>query len=466
MLQQAIHYFFPDLHREELHKFSLLAIIGFFVIGTYWLLRLLKQTIFFKIAFPQELGWALNQGALFQPTAKFWSPFVVLATVLIYSKLVDMFKKHQLFYIICSFYGILFAGIAGVILVKEWYGAAVLGKQVLASVGWINYFAVESFGSLVVALFWSFTNSITTAGDAKKGFPVIVTVMQIGAIVGSALLLSTEHVGAMWPFILLTAIFMFIIVGMMWYFMKVIPHQELIGNTAAAENEKKKEGFFEGFISGLVLLATRPYLMGILVISTFYEVCSQIIDYQMHAQASRLPELASEIAFSRFEGIFGVSSNGLSFLIALLGTSYIIKRWGTRLSLLVYPTIFAMTIGVLLFYFSYGSPTPTHLVWATFGAFMIIKSIGYALNNPLKEMMYIPTSKDAKFKSKGWIDMFGGRFAKAAGGRITNLFKHDLSDLMVYGTFISFGVIGVWFAAALYVGSKNEKLLKSGTIVE
>jgi len=465
MLKNVVHYFFPDLHKDETRKFGLLAITGFFVIGTYWLLRLLKQTIFFKIAFPAELGWALHQGALFQPLAKFWSPFIVLVTVLVYSKLIDIFKKHQLFYIICSFYGILFASIASLILVKEWYGAQVLGKELLAITGWVNYFAVESFGSLVVALFWSFTNSITNTDDAKKGFPLIVTFMQIGAIGGSALLLVTEHVGAMWPFILLTSIFMFIIVGMIWYFMHVIPAHELVGNKEAAATEKKKEGFFEGFTSGLVLLVTRPYLMGILVISTFYEVCSQIVDYQMHTQASRVPAFASAEAFARFEGIFGVSSNGLSFLIALLGTSYIIKKFGTRISLLIYPIVFSVTVGGLLLFF-YSNPSSAHLLWATFGAFMIVKSIGYALNNPLKEMMYIPTSKDAKFKSKGWIDMFGSRFAKAGGGRITNLFKHDLSDLMVYGTFISFGIIGVWLAAAFYVGRKNKELTDKNIIIQ
>src|SRR5438874_439517 len=108
MITKTVRYFFPDLRHEEIKKFGLLGLIAFFAVGTYWLLRLLKQTIFFKIAFPAALGWAEHQGALFQPTAKFWSPFVVLVTVLMYSKLVDLVKKHQLFYIICSFYGTLF----------------------------------------------------------------------------------------------------------------------------------------------------------------------------------------------------------------------------------------------------------------------------------------------------------------------------------------------------------------------
>jgi AAA family ATP:ADP antiporter len=465
MVNSVIQYFFPDLKHDETRKFGLLAITGFFVIGTYWLLRLLKQTIFMKIAFPMELGWPDHQGVLFQPMAKFWSPFVVLATVLIYSKLVDLFKKHQLFYIFCSFYGILFGAIAGVILVKELYGAQVLGRDILAIAGWVNYFAVESFGSLVVALFWSFTNSICTTDSAKRGFPLIVTFMQVGAIGGSALLLLTESVGAMWPFISIASVFMFAIVAMIWYFMLTTPSEELVGNKAAAASEKKKEGFFEGFTSGLVLLVSRPYLLGILIISTFYEVCMQIVDYQLHAQASRVPELATAQAFSRFEGILGISANGLSLLIALLGTSYIVKRFGTRISLAIYPVIFSITIIALLMFF-YSWPTSTQLLWATFGAFMIIKAISYALNNPLKEMMYIPTSKDAKFKSKGWIDMFGGRFAKAGGAQVTGAFKHSITDLMTYGTFLSLGIIGVWLGAAYYVGRKNQQLIHDGKIVE
>ncbi len=90
MVQALIHYFYPHLKKDELKKFSILSFIFFLIIGTYWILRLLKYTIFLKIAFPESLGWLPQQGRLFQPIAKSWSPFVVLALVLIYSKLVDL----------------------------------------------------------------------------------------------------------------------------------------------------------------------------------------------------------------------------------------------------------------------------------------------------------------------------------------------------------------------------------------
>jgi AAA family ATP:ADP antiporter len=464
MLTRAINLFFP-IKPEETRKFCLLAATGFFIVGAYWLLRLLKNTIFYTVAFPVELGWAAKQGGIFQPIAKTWSPLVVLVVVLIYSKLVDLFKKHQLFYIFCTFYGLLFAGIASIVMVKEVYGAQAVGKNLLALTGWVTYFSVETFGSLVVALFWSFSNSISTTEAAKGGFPFIIACMQIGAIGGSVLCLFTEHVGALWPFLFLTAFFMFMIVGIMYYFMLTTPAEDLVGNKAAAATEKKKDGFFEGFISGLTLLFTRPYLLGVLILSTFYEVCMQIMDYQLHMQALDTEAYKSPVAFNRFEGMLGASANTLSFLIALLGTSYLIKRLGIRVSLTLYPIVFAITLCSLLAFF-YTNPSPLSLLWATFGAFMVVKALSYAVNNPLKEMMYIPTSKDAKFKSKGWIDMFGSRFAKGSGAQINDLFKHNLGELMVYGTFFSFGLIGIWLAAAFYVGRKNQQLIHDGKIIE
>ncbi len=289
---------------------------------------------------------------------------------------------------------------------------------------------------------------------------------QVGAIGGAALLLMSDYIGVLWPLVAMASIFIFSVIGMIAYFMNVIPEEQRIGNKDAHVTEKKKEGFFEGFISGLTLLTTRPYLLGVLVVSTFYEIAMQIVEYQMFRQASLSPHFASATTFAWFQGVFGIAVNGLSFLMALLGTSYIIKRFGIRISLLIYPTLFAITLGLLFFYFEVGAPTATHLLWATFGAMMIFKGMSYAFNNPVKEIMYIPTSKDAKFKSKGWIDMFGGRFAKATGARVNDWYKGSLGDLMVYGTLFSFGLIGVWMVAALFVGKKNQQLVEEGKIIE
>ncbi len=463
--QKVIRYFYPDLKQEEIRKFGILSVIFFLIIGTYWLLRLLKYTIFLKIAFPECHGWASEQGRLFQPTAKKLSPWIVLIMVLIYSKLVDKVKKHQLFYIICTFYAILFCGFAGILLLKDLYGTQMIGKLALATLGWVSYFAIESFGSLVVSLFWAFTNSTTDSDSAKRGFPFIVAMAQLAAIFGSGTLFFSGSLGTLWPILLLASILVLAVIPCVRYFEQHVPASMMVGNVAAAATEKRKEGFIEGFVSGIVLLFSRSYLLGVLVISTFYEAVSQIVEYQMQAYACMAPAYKSEIAFAQFMSLYGIATNVVSFLVALLGTGYILKRFGARISLLVYPITFGLTLLGLYTYFKF-HPSPALLLWATFVAVVILKGVGYAVNSPTKEMMYIPTSKDAKFKSKGWIDTFGSRFSKSGGAQVNDMFKTNLPDLMFYGSMIGFGVVGIWIVAAIYVGTRNKQLVESRQIIE
>ena len=99
-------------------------------------------------------------------------------------------------------------------------------------------------------------------------------------------------------------------------------------------------------------------------------------------------------------------------------------------------------------------------------ASVVVKGLSYALNNPSKEMMYIPTSKDIRFKAKGWIDQFGGRTAKASGSIINNTFSSSLPELLTYGTLISFGLVGVWMMVAAYVGKQFKTLSERNEVVK
>lgn len=464
MLNSLIHYFYPDLKASETRKFGILAFTFFLIIGTYWCIRLLKNILFIKICFPEDLGCVPNQGLLLQPTAKMISPFVVFALVLVYSKLVDIFKKHVLFYIICSVYALLFGSFTTMLILRNMYGNAFIGKAALAAFGWISYFTIESFGSLIVALFWSFTNSITASESAKRGYPMIIAFAQIGAIIGASALIFSHTFGL--P-TLLAAVTLgtLSIIPAVWYFMQVVPASEQVGDVHAAKTEGKAEGM-AGFTEGIRLLFTRPYLMGILLVSTLYEVMNQVLEYQMQTQANSAASFSGELGFAQFQGYYGVATNTLSFLMALLGTSYLIKKYGLRFGLLFFPICLVLALASLLGFYYYGHPTAGHLLAATFIAMMIAKGLGYAVNNPVKEMMYIPTSKDAKFKTKGFIDVFGSRMAKLGGGQINNLYKGNLHNLMIFGTFYSFGLAAIWILAAIYVGNKNAQLIKEGKIVE
>lgn len=463
MLSGVIRFFYPDIQQEEVRKFSLLSLAFFLTIGAYWMLRLLKDTIFFSIAFPEELGWAAQQGRNFQPTAKIFSVVIVFFAVLVYSKLVDKFEKQKLFTILCTFYGFLFLAMTTVLFLTEYAGPQAIGRLPLAIFGWSEYFIIESFGSLLVSLFWAYSASVNTTLQAKRGYPLIIASAQCGSIGGSLLNVFAPSIGVIWPFFFLASVFVICVMFVIKRLITTVPEEQLIGNPEAAATEKTKEGFFEGMVKGLVLIFSRPYIFGILIVSTVYEVILTIIDFQMKSEACTL---YSKTDLLSFFGWFGVAVNSLAFLIALVGLSYLFKRFGLRFCLLFFPTILAVAMLGLYVFFMYGNPTSLQLLWVIAAVMVLGKGLSYAVNNPTKEMMYIPTSKDTKFKAKGFIDSLGGRISKASGSAINNSLKHNMALLMSMGTLIGFGLIFVWLIAAVYVGFKNARLVKTGQIVE
>ena len=133
-----------DLHGEELKKYLLLAVTFLFLIGVYWLLRSVKDSIL-----------ASTVGIKYQPIAKIISLFTLVPLILMYSKLVDMFPKHKLFYIIGGFYLVIFI-LIGYALTLPGIGLSNTIEDPSRLIGWVTYISIESFGSLLVALFWSF----------------------------------------------------------------------------------------------------------------------------------------------------------------------------------------------------------------------------------------------------------------------------------------------------------------------
>jgi AAA family ATP:ADP antiporter len=459
MFVSLVNFFYPDIKKEEILKSTLFALALALIIGAYWELRMLKNLFFYmKLGFPTELGWDTDFGRSLIPKLKMMSPFVITGLVIVYTKLLDLVQKQTLFYIFCSLYGTIFAATAAAVFVSQKFGAAYVGKYPLALLGILVYLLTESFGSLVVALFWSFTASCNTTEQAKRTFPFILAIAQLGTIIGSHLL---SFAFPLWSYYTLcsTAIFLVIVI-----IRKIALLIDKEPKTVQAFEKKEKADIF----AGLKLLTTQPYLLGIFITSTLYEIIKTMLDFQMHTQASSFMSQAEYLVFS---GQFATWTNLSSFLIALLGTSHIIKKYGIRFCILVSPITYSITLTALYLYYK-TNPSPENLCFAMLISMIAVTSISYAVNNPAKEMMYIPTSTEAKFKVKGITDTIGSRGAKAVGSSINNSLNiagnmtASIASLMTYGTFMGLGIISIWFIAGLYVGKKNEQLITDNQIIE
>lgn len=453
MITKIINNLWGDLSNAELKRFGLLSVIITIILGNYWMLRVMKNPIFNDLV-----------GMEYQPYAKMGSIFVVAFVVLIYSKLVDHFSKKSLFDIICIFYAGLFFFIC---LATGTYKAffSDINSNPLMNIlniqgniiGWLAYFIFET-SSILIVLFWAFVASTTKPEAAKKGYAMIVSCIQLGTISGPAIVTNYAPTVGL-PMLIGLGGFLVILVPFLVRLYLSMVEKDDVQESITPDDKKPKTGFFEG----LRLIATRPYVMGILIVSTVYEVVATIIEFQMNMIAKDV--FPSRELFASFTGKYGMSVNTMVLMFSFLGTSYFMRKYGIRFCLLAYPIIVGVVLCGLLVLDNMNLSN-IEMMWTLFMVMIIIKGLSYALNNPTKEVIYIPTTKDIRFKAKGWIESFGGRTAKAGGSVINAAFAKNLPELLLFGTLISLGVVGGWIIAANLLGKKFNKLQAEDKIIE
>ena len=180
---------YGELQHEQLVQASYFSALLCFVVGIYWMMRSLKDSVFATLV-----------GLEYQPQAKMLSLFVVTAVLFAYNKVVDLVERNRLFAVICGSYSLVFVAIA-VCLKSTSFGlygddGAPLPPSPERLLGWVHYFAIESYGSLAVSLFWQWTNSIVDLKAAKAQYGIIVAGGQIGAIAGCTLVVGSNTFGA------------------------------------------------------------------------------------------------------------------------------------------------------------------------------------------------------------------------------------------------------------------------------
>ena len=175
--QWICRFNFGIFEKEEFKKFLRFGLIFALIIGIYWTLRPLKDSIFIQLVDKLQL-----------PYAKTLSVIALLPLVMFYTKLLERTSREKMLYILPTFYGIgvaVFSGLVTIVQVPAEEIAARSDFFLIFSkiIGYAWYLFVESFGSLVVALFWAFAASTTKPTSAKRGFPLIVAIGQLGGII-------------------------------------------------------------------------------------------------------------------------------------------------------------------------------------------------------------------------------------------------------------------------------------------
>lgn len=449
---------FNVANKGERLKLILLSATFFMVIGSYTIIRDLRDSFFIAIVGREYIPWA--------NVLEF---FVLIPAVLLYSILVDKVRRYQLLYIYSFFYSIV-GFICAYLLGDATIGLYNTETSPARFFGWFFYFFVEGFSPFVVSVFWAFANSINSPEAAKNNYGLMVATSKIGGMLSAGFawwLLSIKYNGVrlfsdVFNHQLLLALFSllaFLIPFMIYLLIKKVPGQNLHGYEAVYQFEKQKsEDVTEkplGIFSGLSMMVKWPYILGIFAMLFFYEMINKVLSYQRLGVAHSSSNDISDLSCFLFQQSFFLHLSG--FLISLIGTRALLKRLGEEKCLLIIP----ISTGILLLYCLLAYDKMSLAI-----AYVLFKSINYAFAQPVRESLYIPTIKEVKFKSKSWIDAFGAKLARCTASGF-NIFAEWLGKAMFFPVHAIFFmvVVALWTVASVLLGKRYSKAIANNEVI-
>lgn len=438
-----------NLFSLQVIKIVLLSFYFFFVFGAYTLLKDLKDSIFM-----------ITVGTKYIPQVKIISLFIMIPLVMIYAYLSMKISRKNLLILYSSVYGL------GALLMSWFLMHPTIGLQNIASdpwriFGWISYLFLEGASPFLVSLSWSFLSSISFPSDVKKTYLIMTIMSKIGGAFFAliAWMFSSHYYTfglyysdvVMYSFLMRVAgigILCLPIILLIMY--AVLPGELLIGYNREGEKQGKHKEVF-----GLTMLIKNSYVIAIFGMVFFWEIVNFIFNNLRLNVAFQCAESIGQISSYLFQSTMLMHIIGMIFV--LFGTTFFVHKFGERITLLLIPILTGMTI--FIFIFSH-NPFLINVFYPFLGA------VNYSLSRPIRESLFIVTSKKIQFSTKQWIDSFGQKFSKSCGSLYTLLVNYIPHALVYNFQIIFFAIIFcLWTLLAWRLGKQWEDAIKKNEII-
>jgi len=267
-------------------------------------------------------------------------------------------------------------------------------------IGIVYFIWVGIFNVMVIAQFWAFANDLYKQEQGKRLFPLIGLGSSVGAWVGS--LYAGRLIGVLgtYPLLLVAgAILAFTVVIAAFVdksAVRLVPQEQAelakqpLGKAGAFELIRKDKYLL--LIALLVVLlnlvnSSGEYLLG------RYAVTKANDTYGTGPESKTSRENFIGQTYSRFFSTVNLSG----FLLQLFVVSRVFKFLGVRKALFIHPV--TLFLGYLMVA---GSPSIGKIYWLK----VADNSIDYSLGNTTKQALWLPTSREAKYKAKQAVDSF------------------------------------------------------------
>ncbi len=356
------------------------------------------------------------------PSAWLITSLVSVFVIIVYNRL----NQH---YAILSLFG-------GLSLVCAAMLAVLLGAYSIGFVPaiFILYIWKELYMVVLMETYWSFADIVFSISTARHTYGVAMTISSIGGILGNlavgpaARLVGTRLALTM---LLITLVLCFLIA--------------YLGRKIADEKPNIKESPNVGV--GLKTLFTSRYLVPLAILACTVQVVTGLIDYQFNGMLKE--DIVNTDMRTESLGNIHASVNmiGVSFQVCM---GIILRIFGIGTTFLAIPLMLSMAM------FSF-------IALPHFAIIVLVKivnkSLDYSLFRGVKEILYIPLSREEKTQGKGLIDIFMYRLARGLSSVL--LLGMIALGLAPYVMEIAIALVILWVVLAAVVTRRYQSLLKN-----
>lgn len=328
---------------------------------------------------------------------------LLLAVVPVYSKLADRLPRNRLVLLVTLFF-------ASHLLV---FYALSTSEGMRGSIGLslVFFVWVGIFNMMIVAQLWSFANDIYDQERGKRLFVVVGLGASFGAIAGGAVKSALSNVFDIFQMLLVSAVALIGVASIT----QVVHRRENQRGAGASGPAPAPE--VHDTSGGFALVLRHRYL---LLIAAFHLVFS-FVNTNGEYMFGKLVKAAAELEVQsgaldpgelrtfiddRYNTFF-TWTNTLSFVLQFVVVSRLIKRAGFGPAFLILPAI-SLADGLLVAAFP--------VLAVLFVGKVAENSTDYSLNNTLRQMLWLPTTRDMKYKAKQAVDTFFVRMGDVASG--------------------------------------------------
>ena len=422
--------------RPDERLLSLLMFLYFFlVITSFWVLKPLKKGLWLGYYDKSGLdlaGWLLN-AAQAEMLAKVLNMGVAFVAMVAFTMLASRFRRQQLSYIASAFFGVCY--------VIYWFLLDAPG----AGTVWTFYLFGDLFSTVMVVTFFAFLNDSVSSEQAKRLYGLIVLGGLSGGAFGANIVAARVKGGG-------TGEWMWVCIGMVLVIAllaaaagRIVSGRESEATAPsrdAAAPPPAVGGKGSPALEGARLALRSPYLLSVVAIVGLYEMVSTIMDFQFSSAVGEY--LDGALIRQQISRVFAFM-NVIAFTIQVFVTRFVMTRYGMGVALLFLPVAsLCGSVGFLV--------APALLIGSLLPT--ADNAFSYSINQSAKEALYVPTTRDEKYKAKAFIDMFVQRFAKAiAVGlslAITTLFAGFGSVRWL--SLVTAVILVLWILAARYAG--------------